>query len=80
MIRNQNGQSLVEYLIIVALVAVGTTAVMRVVGQNVSGQFARISNVLRGAPAEDGVQMDKFEASHIKKRDLSDFMNGAASK
>lgn len=35
-IRSQKGQSLVEYLIIVAIVAVGSIALMRAVGQNLN--------------------------------------------
>lgn len=77
--KNQRGQSLVEYLIIVALVAVGTTAVMRVVGQNISAQFARISNVLHGNK-QKAIHLEDVEDSHLRKRDLGDFINGAASR
>ena len=37
---NQRGQGLVEYLIIVALMAVATIGIVRVLGQTVSAKFA----------------------------------------
>jgi pilus assembly protein Flp/PilA len=77
-IQNQKGQGLIEYLIIVALVAVATIGIVRVVGQNVSVQYANIAKALGG---EDDRQYTagKVEDQMYKKKDLSDFLHGAAS-
>jgi len=74
-LRNQKGQSLIEYLIIVALIAVGSIGVVRVVGQNIYGRFANISNALQGN--SKSVAMDKVTDSQTKKRDLNDFFKTA---
>ena len=73
---NQKGQSLVEYLIIVALVAVGTLSVMRVVGQSVQVKFAKIAESL-GAEVEGTIATAKVTQTNYKKKDLKDFMQGS---
>ena len=75
-VRNQRGQGLVEYLIIVALVAVAAMGVMRVVGQNTSAQFANISYALRGEKKQ--ARKAQISESQMKTKDLGDFMSGAA--
>ena len=75
-IRNQRGQGLVEYLIIVALVAVATMSVMRVVGQSVQVKFAEVAKAL-GAKAEKDIGDVKVIETNWKKKDMSDFMTGA---
>jgi pilus assembly protein Flp/PilA len=41
--KSQKGASLVEYALLVALVAVAAIAAMRVLGSNISKQFSTIS-------------------------------------
>lgn len=76
-LRNRKGQGLIEYLIIVAIVAVGSMAVMRVVGSNLNRRFAAIAQSLGG----EAVTVNTLSVSEnlYKKRDMSDFFNGAAS-
>ena len=74
---NSRGQGLIEYLIIVALVAVATIGIVRVVGQNVSVQYANISRALGGQSYQ--LQSEKPEDKLYKKKDLSDFLQGAGS-
>jgi len=78
-LTNQKGQSLVEYLIIVALVAVSTMSVMRVVGQSVQVKFAKIAEAL-GAETKGEIGHAEVTESQWKKRDLRDFMQGARTK
>lgn len=70
-IKNQRGQSLIEYLIIVALIAVGSIGVVRILSQNVYVRFANISNALQGK--DKSLKTEQVQESHYKKRDLSDF-------
>ena len=73
---NNKGQSLVEYLILVALMAIASIGVIRAVNQTVKGKFTEINYTLRGKKAK--VRYDRIDKSHYKKRDLGDFISGAA--
>lgn len=74
----QKGQSLIEYLIIVAIVAVGTLSIVRVVGKNVSVQFANVAKALGGGD-DSQLQAEKVNQKMYNKRDLSNFLEGSVS-
>lgn len=74
--RNSRGQGLIEYLIIVALIAVATIGVMRYVGEAVNARFATIGKALSGDRKVYDASLDE---NLLKKRDMGDFMNGVAS-
>ena len=76
---NQRGQGLVEYLVIVALMAVATMAIMRTLNHNVSAQFARIAVVLNGGEGES-VKTESVRKTDYDKRDMSDFFHGARGR
>ncbi len=76
-LKNKKGQSLIEYLVLVCLIAVGSMAVIRVVGKNVRVQFANVSRALGGDDKK--LEYEKVSAEDYSKRDFSDFMNGASS-
>jgi len=78
-IGNKNGQGLVEYLILVALIAVGSLAVVRVVGQNVAKQYENI-NIALGAKDENRTTINNAPESTLAKKDLSNFLNGVRSE
>lgn len=72
--KAKKGQGLVEYLILVALIAVSAIAVVSVVGKNVREQYANISASLRGGK---GVKLTAPEASSYETRGMDDFMQSA---
>ena len=72
-VTNQRGQGLIEYLIIVALIAVATIGVIRVTGQAVSTRFATISEALQGKKKSYEVQ--QVDNTMVRQKDLGDFMN-----
>lgn len=74
---SQKGQSLVEYLIIVALMAVASIGVMKILGQNVQAQFARVVHALRGDNKKP--RMQNVNAGSYKQKDLSNFFDGAST-
>lgn len=76
--RHQKGQSLVEYLIIVAIMGVATLSVLRLLQHTVDAKFAQVIYSLQGKPQR--VQIEAVDQRHYKKKDLSDFMTGAARK
>ena len=71
---NQRGQGLIEYLIVVALIAVATIGVVRVVGQAVATRFASVSQALQGKNKRYAV--DAIDENLLKRRDMGTFMNG----
>ncbi|MBX7232014.1 MAG: hypothetical protein K1X29_08005 [Bdellovibrionales bacterium] len=75
-INKQKGQSLIEYLILVALMAVSTIAVVRSLSYVVQTRFANALYAIQGS--NKTVRTESFDERTVKKRDLSDFINGAA--
>ena len=74
---NKKGQGLIEYLILVALMAVSTIGIVRVLNQTVKSRFANAVYSLQGKTRR--VQTESVRESDYQKSDLSDFMTGAAS-
>ncbi len=75
--KKKRGQGLIEYLILVALMAVATIGIVRVLNQTVKSRFANAIHALQGTNKK--AKTDSVKSSDYKKSDLSDFMNGAAS-
>lgn len=75
-LKNKKGQGLIEYLIIVAIIAIGSMAVMRVVGGNISVQFANVANALGGKVTRK-VDAHEVTDNMMKKRDLGSFFEGS---
>lgn len=73
-LKNKKGQGLMEYLILVALIAVGTIGVVKVVGQNVRKQYANINHAL-GAKQVGDNKLSDVSASDLNRKDLSNFMD-----
>lgn len=76
LVRNSKGQSLVEYMVLVALITAGTIGVVRVVGYNIGIQYENINRSL-GAKASNQLQAVSAEQSHLNKKDLSNFLQGS---
>jgi pilus assembly protein Flp/PilA len=79
LIRNERGQGLIEYLILTALVAVAAMGIVRVMGHSISGKFAQVTNAIQGQSGRT-VRFDRVEESDYSKRDMSDFLRGAANR
>lgn len=75
--KKKRGQGLIEYLILVALMAVATIGIVRVLNQTVKSRFANAIHALQGTNKK--AKTDSVKTSDYQKSDLSDFMNGAAS-
>jgi pilus assembly protein Flp/PilA len=79
-LRNQKGQSLVEYMVIVALMAVGTMGVMRILSQTTNGKLAVIIQSLQGGKGSVNVQFERVQANDVRKKDMGDFFRGSRSQ
>lgn len=78
-LKNNRGQGLVEYIVLVALIAVGSIAVVRTVGQNVAKQYENI-NIALGAETRNGrPTLNASPKAALEKRDLGNFLKGAVS-
>lgn len=79
LLRNARGQSLIEYVILVALVGVATMGMVRVLQSTVRVNLGRVVNSLQGnatRPAFETIDADSAK----RKLDFSDFMNGASAR
>lgn len=72
---DRRGQGLVEYLILVCLLAISTIAVVSVVGQNLKARYANISSALMGKKPSETLQ--EAGSSTYQLRGLDDFTEGS---
>ncbi|MCO5114336.1 MAG: Flp family type IVb pilin [Bdellovibrionaceae bacterium] len=76
-LRNQKGQGLIEYIILVALIAIASIGVMRVLSQTANTQLANITNSLQGGAQARKIAAPQVSETLYSKKDLSDFMKNA---
>lgn len=79
-LKNNRGQSLVEYMVIVAMMAVATMGLMRVLGQTTNAKLANITQSLQGGKANINVQFERIDQADLKKKDMSNFFEGSRSR
>lgn len=75
--KNNKGQGLVEYLIILAIVAVGTIGIIKVISQNIRVHYTHVaeslgSNVQGDRPTKGTVTKSMFE-----EKDFNNFWQGS---
>ncbi|MFH1130833.1 MAG: Flp family type IVb pilin [Pseudomonadota bacterium] len=70
--RDQRGQGMTEYIIIVALIAIAAIGVVTLFGDNIRDLFAGATNALAG---EQQVQVgtEKARSSHTQTKTLKNF-------
>ena len=76
--KNQRGQSLIEYVILVALIGIGTMGMVGVLQKTVKENLHGVINGLQGTHATS----PKYEAltTHdLRKTDFSNFWQGTRS-
>ncbi len=76
--RNNIGQGMTEYLIMVGLIAISAIAVTRGTSQNLKAGFGKISNALQGK--EEQGNFHEVSDEEVKGRSLNDFQNGVSNK
>ncbi len=73
--NRRSGQALSEYLILIALIGIGSIAVVQVLGHNLKTRLAIVSENLRGAH-DAHFEGKKIDQKHYRMRDLGDFNEG----
>lgn len=76
--KAQRGQSLIEYLMLVALIGIGSLAILRSVSQNLQVRFAQVVTGL-GGKVEGSMQAAPVTSNAYKKKDLGNFLSGATT-
>jgi pilus assembly protein Flp/PilA len=71
-LKNQRGQTLIEYLIIIALVGVGSIALVRTVAKQVNYQFTEVVKGLEG-DVRGSAERGTVYTSQGNSQDLSNF-------
>ncbi len=75
--RGQRGQGMTEYIIIVALVAIGAIFVVTVFGDNIRALFGASANALAGDTGTTPEQLGgKTVSEEDLKKNLSNFSEG----
>jgi pilus assembly protein Flp/PilA len=74
---DQRGQGLIEYLIIVAIMAVSTIGIVSIMGQTVKGKFASITSSLQGRTQKLGPT--SVDANLYQKSDLGNFFENSGN-
>jgi type IV pilus assembly protein PilA len=77
--KRQKGQGLIEYLILVCLVAVSSIWVVSTVGQNIQEQYANISRALTKGDGQS-VPRSEADAQSYRGRGMDDFMQSARKR
>jgi pilus assembly protein Flp/PilA len=70
--RDESGQGMTEYIIIVALIAIAAIGVVTIFGDNIRALFAGATNALAGEQKVK-VSSEKARQSHTKSRTLKNF-------
>lgn len=78
-LTNQRGQSLIEYVMLVALVAVATMGMVRILQKSIKVNLANVVHALQ-SDNKRKESHERIEESDLRKSDFSDFMNGAANR
>ena len=77
--RNQRGQGMTEYIIIVALIAVAAIAVIVLFGDNIRKQFAKSARAVGGYDTKTVGDTSGGKKDMWKHRTLKDFGEAADS-
>jgi len=77
--NKQSGQSLTEYLILVALIAISSIGIIRILGQTTRAQLANITNALQGNHSVK-IKSQDVKDTHYNSNDLSNFMKNSSIK
>ncbi|MFP5518581.1 MAG: hypothetical protein ACLGGX_01655 [Bdellovibrionia bacterium] len=75
-LKNQKGQGLIEYLIIISIMGVASIAVINLISGNLRAQFSNVANAL-GTNQTRKVESKTASDVHYRSKDLSNFFQGS---
>ena len=72
--HTHSGQGVIEYIILVAIIAVASLGIVRILGGTVSSKLAQIPYSLQGQSRRaDRVTIPEVEEKHWRTRGMEDF-------
>ena len=77
--KNQRGQGLIEYLIILALMGAATIGITIKLNQTVRRQFVNVIYSLQGGEPRRAHRVQIYESDQ-SRRDFSNFLNGSQTE
>jgi Flp pilus assembly pilin Flp len=80
LLKNARGQSLIEYVILVALVGCATIGMVRLMQKQVKVNLANAIYAMQGGENHKKAVKETITDDDLRKADFSDFMNGASSQ
>lgn len=79
-LKDQRGQGLIEYIILVAIIGVATITFVRSLQHAVNNNFAHVINALQGDRDDTRIHKEQITDSQLRKKDFGDFMKGAVNR
>lgn len=76
--KNESGQGLVEYLVLVCLVAVSAIGVVSLVGTNIKELYAKVSGSLQGE--SQSITFSRAKKNDYQRRGMNDFEESARAQ
>ena len=77
-LKNNKGQGLIEYLVIVALIAVAAIGIVQTLQKTVNTQFTNVTNAIGGQNMKSkSIKVEEVGNAEYRKRGLNDFMKRA---
>ena len=77
---NKKGQGMIEYIILVALLAVAAIGITELLGQTVRTKLAEITAGLQDRGYNVGKDLPEIEEKYVNRKGLSDFHKNSNKK
>ena len=71
---NQKGQGMIEYIILIAIIAVASLGIVKILGNTITRKMTHITYALQGKSTQaENVPPAEKEKKHYEKRRMEDF-------
>jgi len=78
MIKNKSGQGVIEYIILVAIVAIASLGMVKILGNTITSKLAQITYSLQGKRAKaKAIRDPDIQRSDYEERGMDDFYEAA---
>ena len=77
---DKKGQGMIEYIILVALLAIAAIGITELLGQTVRVKLAEITSGLQERGSTVGKDLPEIEEKYVNRRGMSDFHKNANKK
>ena len=78
--HNKKGQGMIEYIILVALLAIAAIGITELLGQTVRTKLAQITSGLQDRGSNVGKDLPTIDDKFVNRKGLSDFHKNTSKK